>query len=85
VEAYELVLTEAAAMVFAAARTADQRRLVWMLEALKIAPFRPGDFQERDAHGRVNEVRLTGDWLITYWADHATRELRIMRLERVED
>jgi hypothetical protein len=84
VDAYELVLSEAAAMTLAMAPRAEQRRLAVILDDVKAAPFRRGDLQERDAQGRVHEVLVVGDWLVTYWPDHAVRELRVMRLEQVE-
>ena len=52
---------------------------------MKAAPLRRGDLQERDAQGRENEILVAGHWIITYWPDHAVRELRIVRLEQVED
>ena len=72
-------------MRFAAAPRVQQRRLAAALEGLKLNPLRPGDLQEKDAQGRSNEILLADDWLITYWLDHAVREVRVLRLERVED
>lgn len=72
-------------MTFAKVARADQRKLATILDQLKTTPFRRGDLQEPDATGRVNEVLVVGEWLVTYWPDHAARELRIVRLERVED
>ena len=84
-EAFDLVLSEQVAMTIAMASRAEQRRLTVILDDVKAAPFRPGDLQERDAQGRVHEVLVVGDWLLTYWLDHAARELRVVRLEHVED
>lgn len=84
-DAYEPVFSEAAAKTLATAPRVEQRRLAVILDEMKVAPLRPGDLQESDAHGRVHEVIVVGDWLVTYWPDHAVRELRIVRLERVED
>lgn len=87
-QGYERVLSEAAAKALAPGSRGAQRKLAVMLDNVKAAPFRPGDLQERDTQGRVNEVVEVvevGDWLVTYWPDHAVRELRIVRLERVED
>ncbi len=84
-DAYELVLSEAAAMTLATASRPAQQKLAVILDEMKAAPFRPGDLQERDAEGRVNEVFVVGDWIVTYWPDHAVRELRVVRLEQVED
>jgi len=72
-------------MTLATVSRPAQRKLAVILDEVKSAPFRPGDLQERDAQGRVNEVLVVGDWLVTYWPDHAVRELRVVRLERVED
>jgi hypothetical protein len=85
VEAYELVLSEDAAMTLALASRNSQRKLAAILDQAKAAPFRSGDLQERDSHGRINEVLVVDNWLVTYWPDHAARELRIVRLELVED
>ena len=84
-DGYELLLSEAAAKTLATAERSEQRKLAVLLDEVKVAPFRRGDLQERDAHGRTNEVLVVGDWLVTYWPDHAARELRVVRLERVED
>ena len=55
------------------------------MEALKVDPFCVGDFQENDTQDRINEVTLVGDWLITYWSDHAAREIRVIKIESIED
>jgi hypothetical protein len=85
VDAYALVLNEAAAMRLAAATRAEQRQLALILDGVKAAPFRTGDLQERDVQGRINEVLVVGNWIVTYWPDHAVRELRVVRLEQVGD
>ncbi len=72
-------------MILVAVSRPQQRRLAAILDGLKAAPFRTGDFQQRDAAGRLHEVALLDDWLVTYWSDHAVRELRIVSLEQIED
>lgn len=72
-------------MTLATAPRSDQRKFAVVLDDVKTTPFRTGDLQEGDTQGRINEVFVAGDWLVTYWSDHAVRELRIVRLERVED
>ncbi len=82
---YVLVLHEEAAHRLVSSSRAEQRRLAAIFDELKSAPFRKGDLQEPDAQGRVNEIMVFGDWLVTFWVDHAAREIRIVRLESSED
>lgn len=72
-------------MMLATASRSVQRKLAEILDRMKASPFRPADFQERDAADRMNEVIVEGEWLMTYWLDHAARELGDVRLVRVED
>ncbi len=62
-----------------------QRQLLALLDVVKSEPLRRGDFQQRDANGRTNEVLLAGDWLVTFWSDHAVCEVHVVNLEHVED
>ena len=69
----------------AATKGTTRRRLLEVLDEVKRSPFRAGDFQQRDAAGHLNEVLLIGDWLVTYWSDHAVAEIRVVDLEPVEE
>ena len=83
--AYEVILHERAWAALAATKGAERRRLLALLDAVKAEPFRSGDFQQRDASGRSNEVLLLGESLVTFWSDHAACEIHVVNLEQVED
>jgi hypothetical protein len=85
VRAYEIILHEEVVEILASLRRPAQRSLLRMFDDLRKKPFRRGDFQESDADGRVNEVLLVDDWLVTFWTDHATREMRVVRLENANE
>jgi len=85
VRAFELILHEHAWNALSSTVGADRRRLLALLDELKAAPLRAGDFQQRDSTGRLHEVALVGDWLITWWPDHAAAEIRVVGLERADD
>jgi hypothetical protein len=85
VRVYEVVMHERAWAVLAATQGQNRRRLLARLEALKSRPFQPGDFQQRDTTGRLNEVLLLDEWLVTYWIDHAVCEIHLVQLEIVDD
>jgi len=42
-------------------------------------------FSKRDRTGRTNEVLLLGEWLVTFWSDHAACEILTVNPERAED
>jgi hypothetical protein len=83
VAAYEVILHERAWSILAAAK--EPNRLLALLDQVKGSPFRKGDFQQRDTTGRVNEVALLDDWLVTFWSDHAVAQIHVVNLELVED
>ncbi len=83
--AYNLVLNEEAARFLVSASRPAQRRLSVVMDELKASPFRVGDLQELDEQGRENEILVIGDWVVTYWVDHAVQEIRIARLECVDE
>jgi hypothetical protein len=85
VRPYEVILHERAWAALAATRGAEIRRLLGRLDEVKAEPFRRGDFEQRDASGRINEVVLLGNWLVTYWSDHAVTHIHVVDLERAED
>ncbi len=82
---YQLVLSEAAARTFAQLSRLRQRQAGAALDEVKREPFREGDFRQRDPAGRINEVVLLGGWLVTYWTDHAVREIRVVALEHADE
>lgn len=46
-------------------------------------PHTEGDFVERTPAGRMLNVKVFNDVIVTYWVDHAVREIRIVRCEVV--
>jgi hypothetical protein len=32
----------------------------------------------------MHQVKIVGNWLVSYWPDHATREIRLSNLEPIE-
>ena len=83
--AYEVILHAQAWHVLAAAKGADRLELLHIIDQIAANPFRAGDLQQIDSGGRTNEVVLLGGWLVTFWADHAVREIRVVALERADE
>jgi len=85
VPAYEVILHERARAALAASKGVERRRLLAFLDHVKAEPFRRGDFQQRDATGRIDEVVLLGAWSMTFWSDHAVAQVHVVSLENVQD
>ena len=71
--------------MLATAKESDKRRLLRLFDEVKVDPFRAGDYRQSDDAGRINEVVLLDDWLVTFWSDHAVLKIHLVNLEKVED
>ena len=59
----------------------DRDLILNFLEALTRDPYTKGDYEERDEVGRTVQIRVVGHYALTYWADHAVREVKVMKIE----
>lgn len=65
-------------------RQEDRRRVEALLQQIARQPSLSGDFEAVAEDGRIHQVRVVGDWMLSYWIDHAVREIRVSNLERIE-
>jgi hypothetical protein len=61
----------------------EQHRLATVFRQIATHPHREGDYVTTDATGRVVQNLLVDDWVITFWADHAVKELRVTEVVQV--
>jgi hypothetical protein len=57
-----------------------QARVAHIAFALADFPFRVSDYQTADSTGRSLENIEIDGFILTYWPDHAVRELRIVEI-----
>lgn len=63
---------------------AGQRQYVLdQLDTLAGDPFQANDVGLRDDDGRDLQLKIGGSFIITYWVDHAHKEVRILDVEVV--
>lgn len=67
-----------------AASPRNQERVCDFLESLADDPFREGDTQTLDEHGRAIQVKMIGRLALLYWADHAAKEVRVVDLANAD-
>lgn len=60
----------------------ERRLLETAFAQIAEAPFQPPDFDEPGEHGRRLLTRFFGPFSVTYWVDHAVKEVRIAAVFR---
>lgn len=59
---------------------AKRRAVDKFIDYLSDNPFEEGDFSEYDKVGRTVRCKIIRDLAITYYADHAVKELKVIEL-----
>jgi hypothetical protein len=80
---YSYALSEQACEFAFRLPRAEQRRLARSFRLLASLPLQTGDYTTTDDAGRVLQNILIDDWVVTYWADHAMKELRVTEVVQV--
>ena len=78
---YEPVLSGAAAHYLAMLPRSKQRQGISLMYQLAQNPSQAGDYSVTDDSGRVLQNLMVGDWHFTFWADHFSKEMRIVDVE----
>jgi hypothetical protein len=65
-----------------APRSGKQRQETMdFIRSLASNPDCPGDFSEKDESGRIAQVKIVGRFAITFWPDHAVREIKVTHIK----
>ncbi len=65
-------------------RGVQKTRISRFIDALTVNPFLAGDFSENDDAQRQIEIKVIGRYAITYWADHAVSEVKIIDIRMAD-
>jgi hypothetical protein len=60
-----------------------REQFIQIFRRLSEDPHQRGETSFRDSSGREIQKKLFGQWLISFWADHAVQEVRIVGIQRV--
>jgi hypothetical protein len=80
---YRVFLAADAAQFLHGLKRDERERVRRFLDFLEVYPTTTGEGREHDAVGRPVEVKLVGRIKIAYWSDHAVKEVKVLRIERV--
>ena len=81
---YGYAFGDEAVHTFTALPAKRRVKLLQLCEHLARHPHQSGDYHESGLTGRIYQLKLCDDLLITWWVDDAAREVRIVRLECVD-
>ena len=79
---YSYAIERSAAQAVFESSTRERRLLRTAIEEIVRTPSKTADLTERDANGRELLTRFFGPFAVTYWIDHAVREVRIVEVFR---
>ncbi len=68
---------------FNGATKRERKSLLDFFDRLAANPFMESDWTVDDSTGRTHYRLAIGRHLVPFWADHAVREVRIAKLERI--
>ena len=57
---------------------AQRRRIMDFISRLRERPRTEGDYSDKDASFRIRQIKIVGDYAITYWLDDPVRIVMIV-------
>jgi mRNA-degrading endonuclease RelE of RelBE toxin-antitoxin system len=66
-------------------RGAQQRKILGFIQSLSENPFVEGDFSDKDATLRTRQIKIVGDYAITYWADHPAKTVMVVDISLADN
>lgn len=61
-----------------------REEFVMIFRQLANDPFQTGEQRFNDATGREIQKKQFGRWLVSYWADHPVKEVRIVGIQKLK-
>mgnify|MGYP005854586897 FL=1 len=77
---YQVFIEEAAVDFIASTRGRKRKMLRTFVHELSSDPFNQGDFTEIDDTGRQTCTKLVDDFAVSYYPDHAVKEIKVFQI-----
>jgi hypothetical protein len=62
----------------------QRRRIMDFVRSLREAPETEGDFTDRDASDRNRQIKIIGDYAITYWHDAPVSAVMVVDIRHAD-
>ena len=79
---YRVFIEEGALEVLEGIRGLTRSRLRQFIQNLGNDPFEEGDFTETDAAGRRSFCKIIKGYALSYYPDHAVKEVKVFEISR---
>lgn len=80
---FEPVLSGKALAYLLSLKKRHQRQVTGLLYRLAEYPHQPGDYESEDDTGRPIQHLRAGSWVISFWPDDSSRELRVIDIDEL--
>ncbi len=80
---YRVLITDAI-LEFSRIRKRDRDEIRMFLRSLRSNPYQEGDHVELDEVDRILHVNIVGKIALTYWADHAAKEVKVTNVRSAD-
>ncbi len=81
---YRIFVRIEAAEALRTIRGIQRASLIAFIDSLSITPGKRGDYTERDETGRDLEIKVVASFAISYWPDHAAKEVKVVDVRRAD-
>lgn len=62
----------------------QRRRIMDFIYSLRDYPYTAGDFTDQDASLRTRQIKLVGDYAVTYWVDSPVNAVMVVDVRRAD-
>jgi hypothetical protein len=80
---YRYVLDAAVVEKLLSCPARDRDRFINHFRSLEKEPYQLGESFFNDLSGRQVQRKLFGTWVVSFWSDHAVKEVRIVGVQSV--
>lgn len=81
---YRVFICQAAVDAIAQSRGNQKNQLTAFVRSLETDPYNEGDFREEDESGRPCYTKVVQDFAVSYYPDHAVKEVKVFEVSRAD-
>jgi len=82
---YQVYIEETAMETMITTGGRQRRELKEFVRSLASDPFNEGDFFEFDRAGRKVLTKLVADYAVSFWPDHAVKEVKVFQISKADE